>query len=280
MADAYDFIKLTNIPMNLFESVTQHIINYCIGMVRIDEDERGEDAVLIGSGTLTDFMGKKCILTAQHVIDALPKEGNIGFIISEKLHKYVLDARSLSMVKIGKGENDLIGPDLGIIVLPQTLIGDIKAYKSFYSIGKFRDRMLNSPLENDMGVWCISGIPDIETKVVDPRPGFDHVKAFLEFCGFGGIGNQYKYREYDYFDFEVQYSDRTDSPISFGGVSGGGLWQIILAEKENSELIMKEAILSGVAFYQTELSENKRIIKCHGRNSIFRSAYDKMKKIS
>lgn len=78
MADVSEFIKLTEIPMDLFGSATQHIINYCIGMVRVDENERGEDAILIGSGTLTDFKRKKCILTAQHVINALPKEGNIG----------------------------------------------------------------------------------------------------------------------------------------------------------------------------------------------------------
>lgn len=280
MADVTDVIKLTAIPMDLFCSATQHIINYCTGMVRIDANDSGEDAILIGSGTLIDLSGKKCILTAQHAIDAFPKEGNIGFIISERLHKYLLDVQSLTMVKIGKGGNDRLGPDLGIIVLPQNHIGNIKAYKSFYNIEKNRDRMINSPPANDMGVWCISGIPDIETKVVEPKSGFDQVKVFLEFCGFGEIGNQYEIGEYDYFDFEVQYNDQTDSPISFGGVSGGGLWQVIIAQKENGELVMKEVILSGVAFYQTELAGNKRTIKCHGRNSVFINAYDKMRHIS
>jgi hypothetical protein len=280
MADVTKKIKLTESPKDLLESAKQHILNYYIGMVRLDSNDFGEDAILIGSGTLVDFKGTKCILTAQHVIDGLPKKGKIGFIISDKLHKHVLEVQNLLIVEIEKGEDDSLGPDLGIIVLPQSHIGNIKAHKSFYNIQKYRERMINAPPENDMGVWCISGIPDIETNVVEPRAGFDRVKAFFGFCGFGGIGNQYETGSYDYFDFEVQYNDRTDSPISFGGVSGGGLWQVLIDQKESGELVMKEAILSGVAFYQTDLVDDKRTIKCHGRNSIFRNAYNKMKLVS
>lgn len=264
--------------MELYRFATKHIINFSVGIVKVVENYSGEDATLIGSGTLVDLDGNNSILTAQHVIDALPKEGIVGFVISEKLHKYILDTRSLSTTKIGKGKNDQTGPDLGIINLPQATIGSIKALKSFYNIDTKRDRMLQNPPENDLGVWCICGIPDIETRTAEPEKGFDQVKAFLEFCGFGGVRKEYAFGEYDYFDFEVQYNDRTDSPLSFGGVSGGGLWQVIIAQKPDGELMVKEAILSGVAFSQTELVDNKRTIKCHGRKSIYKIAFDKVRK--
>lgn len=271
-------MRVTDIPMDFYNSVTQHIVNFCIGIVRVEANDSGEDAILIGSGTLVDFNSSSCILTAQHVIDALPKKGTLGFVISEKLHKYVLNVQNLSTIKVGKGKDDCTGPDLGIIVLPQPTIGNIRAHKSFYNINNKRDWMLKSPPETNLGVWCICGIPDIETKVIEPQKGFNRVKAFLEFCGFGGISKEYNIKKYDYFDFEVQYNDRTGSPLSFQGVSGGGLWQVIIAQKPNDELIMKEAILSGVAYYQTELVDNKRTIKCHGRKSIFRNAFNIMKK--
>jgi hypothetical protein len=265
-------MRITDIPMEFYSSATRQIINFGIGIVKVAENVNSEDAILIGSGTLIDFNGSHSILTAQHVIDALPTKGNIGFVISEKLHKYVLDAQSLSTIKIDRGNNPESGPDLGVINLPHPTIGSIKALKSFYNVGNKRERMLENPPENDLGVWCIW------TKSEKPQKGFDQVKAYLEFCGFGGISNEYDLGEYDYFDFEVHYNDRTDSPISFGGVSGGGLWQVIIGQKPGGELVVKEVILSGIAFFQTELIENKRTIKCHGRKSIYGNVFEKMKK--
>lgn len=271
-------MRITDIPMDFYNDATRQIINFGIGIVKVAESDRGEDAILIGSGTLVNFNGRHFILTAQHVIDALPTKGNIGFVISEKLHKYVLNAQNLSTIKIDRGNNPESGPDLGLINLPQPDTGTIKAYKSFYNVGNKKDRMLENPPEKDLGVWCICGIPDIETRSEKPQKGFDQVKAYLGFCGFGGISREYDLGEFDYIDFEVQYNDRTDSPLSFGGVSGGGLWQVIIGQKPGGVLVVKEVILSGVAFYQTELIENKRIIKCHGRKSIYRNVLEKMKK--
>ena len=273
-------MRITDIPIEFYNAATKQIVNFGIGIIKVAENERGEDAILIGSGTLVDLNGSQYILTAQHVIDALPTEGNIGFLIYEKLHKYVLNAQSLSTIKIDRGNNPESGPDLGLIKLPQPSVGTIKAYKSFYNVGNKRDRMLENPPENDLGAWCICGIPDIETKSEKPQKGFIHVKAYLEFCGFGGISKEYDFGEYDYIDFEVKYSDRTDSPLSFSGVSGGGLWQVIIGQRPGGELVVKELLLSGVAFFQTELIENKRTIKCHGRKSIYRNVLEKMRKVS
>jgi hypothetical protein len=275
-----DRIKVSAIPRTFYESVTRHIINFAIGIVKVLDTEKAEDAILIGSGTLVDLEGIYGILTAQHVIDALPSMGQIGFIISENLHKYTLDAQTLAVSRIGRGKDSGSGPDLGLIHFPRTAIGSIKAKKSFYSIAGKRDRMINSPPEDDFGVWCICGIPDVETKSEGPSKGFDQVKAFLHFCGFGGISRSFSTYKFDYFDFEAHYNEPNESPSSFGGVSGGGLWQIIIAQKPDGEFLMKEALLSGVAFYQTDLIENKRIIKCHGRKSIYEIVYQTIKKTS
>jgi hypothetical protein len=104
------------------------------------------------------------------------------------------------------------------------------------------------------------------------------VKGFLKFCGFGGISNYSVSNEFDYFDFDVFYNERTQSPHSFGGVSGGGLWQVLIAQDENGQVLLKETILSGVAFYQSPLVDKKRIIKCHGRQSIYKQAYNVIQK--
>ncbi len=273
MNEKSEGIKVTDIPLDFYNSATKQIINYGIGIVKVIEKETTEDAILIGSGTLVDIKGNLGILTAQHVIDALPIDGNIGFIISEQLHKFSLDVRVLPVIRIGRGKDPSTGPDLGFINLPDMIIGSIKALKSFYNVGLKRDKILENPPENDLGVWCICGIPDVETRHEGPSKGFETVKGFLGFCGFGGVSKQSCRGDFDYFDFDVYYNERTQSPINFGGVSGGGLWQVIIARKPYGELIVKETILSGVAFYQTPLVENKRIIKCHGRKSVYNQVY-------
>ena len=52
---------------------------------------------------------------------------------------------------------------------------------------------------------------------------------------------------------------------SLDGMSGCGLWQLL--EDKPNEL---ETVLEGVAFYQLDVSEMGRMIRCHGRNSIYR----------
>ena len=44
-------------------------------------------------------------------------------------------------------------------------------------------------------------------------------------------------------------------------------------------LAANELILSGVAFYESAVMNNKRSIKCHGRQSIYKSAVDALKQL-
>lgn len=264
-------IKLTDIPEEFLNSVTHEILNYSIGMVNVIENESTEDALLIGSGTLINVGGIHGILTAEHVIDALPSHGEIGFIISEKLHKFSLRTQALKKFTIAKAKNPAEGPDIGFLVLPDAILGQIKALKSFYNVEK-REGIADNPPNTDLGVWCLCGFPEVLTRHEGPDKGFEKVKGFMGFCGFGGVLHQYTLDNFDYFDFEVLYNENTQTPISFGGVSGGGLWQVIIAQKDNRELIPKEIILSGIPFYETERAEDRRQIKCHGRKSIYQIA--------
>ncbi len=236
-----------------------------------------EDVILIGSGTLVDIDGILGILTAQHVIEAIQKDEDINFVISKKLHKFSLKTQFLTRILIAKGTNSSRGPDIGFIKLPETSLGSIKAVRSFYNIGRRRDKILKYPPENNMGVWCLCGFPDEKTRHEGPQKGFNIVKNVLQLCGFGCISGQCVSNDFDYFDFNIHYNEKTQPPMSFGGVSGGGLWQVIIDRRCDGELILKEIILSGVAFYQSSLKDNMRIIKCHGRQTVYDQAYHTVK---
>lgn len=66
-------------------------------------------------------------------------------------------------------------------------------------------------------------------------------------------------------------------PKNFGGISGGGLWQILLKDSSVDKFEPTCYILSGLAFYQSELKANKRLIRCHGRQSIYKNVYEFIK---
>jgi hypothetical protein len=93
---------------------------------------------------------------------------------------------------------------------------------------------------------------------------------------FGSIDAAWIDNEYDYLEFPVRYNESIDVPESFGGCSGGGLWQVRLILKDGT-ITHERPILSGVAFYQTDLVDNQRTILCHGRVSIYRHVIDALK---
>ena len=82
---------------------------------------------------------------------------------------------------------------------------------------------------------------------------------------------------HDYFAFPVEYEQGSSMlPKSFRGMSGGGLWQVPLTRDPRGEITHEAPLLSGVVFYeeQTQASFN---IKCHGRQSVYRVAYEALR---
>lgn len=283
MIEKTEEIRITEIPQELFEEIKGKLSHYEVGFVRIRENESFEDANLIGSGTLVESDGVYGILTANHVIEALPETGVIGLILSSVLfpaeHRYILRVVHLKMVPVGRRPTscESEGPDLGVVVLPSTYLGTIKARKSFYNLSLMRDEILTTPLANNIGIWFLCGSPSELTTEEDPSVGFGRVKGFCGFYGAGGAPRGYISGKYDYLEIDIDYKI-DELPQSFGGVSGGGLWQVPIQRSAEGKLHATEPILSGVAFYQSSMANHTRSIKCHGRKSIYKVMYDLMEK--
>ena len=81
---------------------------------------------------------------------------------------------------------------------------------------------------------------------------------------------------FDFISMPVTYGSNPDIPLSFEGMSGGGLWQIQLTN-EAAGIEAGELLLSGVVFYQEALSNNRRNVICHYRNSVYQTAYERIK---
>jgi hypothetical protein len=55
-------------------------------------------------------------------------------------------------------------------------------------------------------------------------------------------------------------------PGRFGGVSGGGFWSVIIFGLPDGKVDWYLTLV-GVAFYQFDMENNNRVIRCHGQES-------------
>jgi len=105
--------------------------------------------------------------------------------------------------------------------------------------------------------------------------GFSLIKGFCKLSGAGGPEQPpVAVGDHDYFAFPVSYGCRSVVPISFAGMSGGGLWQVPLVRDAQGHLRSKTPLLSGVVFYQEPTSKSRCGVKCHGRSSVYKVAYE------
>ncbi|MGB8991725.1 MAG: hypothetical protein WCD80_06685 [Desulfobaccales bacterium] len=274
MSSQEELCPITDLPKKLRDDISRLIISYSTGLIKVTKaSNMGESVLLIGSGTFVTFSNIFGIITASHVVDLLKGQYSLGLILSEHEHNYSIKSDYLEVIPVANCQVESDGPDLAIIILPFSELGTIKARKSFHNLDIKRDRICANPPEFDKGVWALCGVPEIKTIDEPSRKGFDSLKGFTILCGFGSTRSTYIVGDYDYCDFEVKYDSSPDIPITFGGVSGGGLWQIPLRRSPEGTIEPIEFILSGVAFYQTERTGLFRSVRCHGRNSIYDMVY-------
>lgn len=257
--------ELPDIPEQLQSSVNELLWNYTVGILRLEKTPKGLDPVLSGSGTLVNINGIYAILTAYHVIKCLPKEGRLGLILSKNLEQTTIDIKGLHYLKIGEGPDLSSGPDIAAIILSPSIAATLKAKKSFCNLIKQSDKLLNNPPEINAGPWIVQGFVDEFTKIENNNNGYEKEKAFCNFSTFGGVKDYRVIDDYDYVTFLLNPENHSSVPEYFNGVSGGGLWQLMLKEDSEKNLIQDEVLLRGVVFYQV----NSSALNCHCSRSIY-----------
>jgi len=267
-------IRVGDIPSDVYQSINEFIQRYSVCLLGTRQSRNGSDSFQLGSGTFVR-VGNDCfILTADHVVKSgsFRNSERLGFAIMGDVHQHSLAMSVVGAISVGECGAGADGPDLALIQLPNDAIGWIRAFKSFWPLdgphseeGKEFERIGN-------GVWAIAGCP-AEYTVEGPAliPGFERSIGLYGLCGFSGVQNETMRKGFDYLEFPVAYDSQSDPPSSFKGVSGGGLWQVLLSRGPAREVLHSEPILSGVAFFESPVSDDEVVITCHGRSSIYRS---------
>jgi hypothetical protein len=258
---------LKDLSHELQSSIWKHLFNYTIGFVKVVRDKDRVDAFSNGSGTLVFLDGIYGFLTAHHVATSFPNTGPIGVVFRSDLHCYTLQAETLVCRCLDRGTSDIEGPDIAFVQLPHAEVETLAATKSFCNLD-LRIVQIHAPPGPREGVWAISGYVAEGTKQEAGRVGYSSIRAFNHFVGIGGIKTIKQRGSYDDCEMPVSYGVREGVPLDFGGMSGGGLWQLTLRRDKNQQLEIDKVYLSGLAFYQTAVTDNRTQLICHGPESV------------
>jgi hypothetical protein len=241
--------------------ITRDIGSFTVSLFALVETKEGERLQLAGTGTLVAAGKAHFILTANHVWEEVLKAASkMGITLTDRIdHHFFIDINTIIPVGPPK-QNDWSewGPDLVFLRVPSEYLGTINAYRSFYD-----------PAVDGRNTLAVD---HLQTRVLMGTPEalgrFTPTHAAVEINGYFMPAEFYQTRgDFDYYDFEIDTSP-DDIPGSFAGVSGGGLWQVLIYSSQTTGRIDWLRTLEGLAFYQFPSDNSRRTIRCHGPQSI------------
>ncbi len=265
------------------EALSKDVSYFAIGFAHLTRTGNVEDAVSAGSGTLVTIDSLHGVLTAAHVADALPKQGNVGIILSAESpaqhQKHVVNMDHVEPPVLFKGDQfGALGPDLAFLRLPDDALGWLKAKNSFYSLSKRRDDVLARKVPAKSHTDAIVGIiheltEDVQSQQRDVR----RKNFFAIFCPARPSAVRYL-DTHDLLYMQLANEDEPafKIPNSFEGTSGGSIWRFYVVEKDGKPEVIDQRLIA-VPFYQSFAADGKREITCHGSNSIYGALVDRVR---
>ena len=268
-----DGILLKDIPQRVLDEVMMSLKNYLVAVYVMLQEKPQPRLRAIGSGTLVEIEGGHYVLTAAHVWYETREADQIGLVLTDHQTSFAIPRDSISVKQLWNGEMAEWGPDIALLKLPKPSISTIEAHKSFLNLRRQKDDLASFPPATENGLWAITGMVGESTEIRRyPEKGI--IEGHLQGNAFfSSIHKVCERTDYDYFDLEADLG-LVDVPSTFGGVSGGGLWDVRLVMSKSKEVVWdQKRHFRGLAFWQTESSDSRRMIRCHGPKSIYDKAW-------
>ncbi|HEY1423640.1 MAG TPA: hypothetical protein VGF20_09320 [Candidatus Acidoferrum sp.] len=240
----------------LRDRIIRNLGSFTVAMLAVSGEDRLE---LAGTGSLMAIGGAHYILTARHVWEERLRDAeHLGITIRPNLvHRYGIPIRDVMAIGLPKpGIWNEWGPDLVLLRIPGEHVGTIQAFHcSFWNPSRL--------IENGdvLEVLVLMGTPIERGTIIDSHANLEITGMYL-----GPEAAQLK-GDFDYLDYEMDLGF-PGVPRTFGGVSGGGVWRVWLFwSPENREIDWKMSF-HGVAFWQHDIVNEHRSIRCHGPKSV------------
>jgi hypothetical protein len=261
-------IKSEDVPRELWDTARREAQRYSVGLLAIQQFENDENAQLIGTGTLIKYKTSIAILTAKHVVlgKAFVQCTSIGLVF-EKSRRFVIPKCEYQVRYLHR-------IDVALIIIYSNNTEWISAEQSFVSVEKYYEGRTDEQFPGNKWFRLLFGFPEEKSKMI---PAFKRFKSSFRFLGLSYFSTVCGTERRDTHDELLVAADLSKEhgisgpegcesgdilPRDFGGVSGGGLWKVILITNEKSKLIFDRIIFEGIAFYQTPLVDMRREIKC------------------
>lgn len=242
-----------------------HVGTFTVGIIRLKNDT----PIPLGSGTLVRTSTTQGILTCGHVLEKIIKDEIFGVcafpVRPSQLQgpKFLVQDTASHAISLyaeaGKA------PDLAFIPVPAVLFASLTAIASVFDLDQGAARYKTvSP--STYGINVVAGVVEEMTPPMT-QVGSRRVLSLKGLLNVGDVIEIDSENGYDMLLFTPQRGEDFAPPTSFGGTSGGGLWEVFVNKKDDGGIDFVQKRLAGVAFY--ELYEDALKIKCHGPNSIY-----------
>lgn len=251
--------RIFELPDSMVEEVRMQIRFYSVTiLIKIGDDDSN---VIPVSGTLCKTGSSYGIITARHVWDdkhsGIMNQSEIIIPLRKgtyRIPKHVMTAIFPSL--IGK-RYDCSIPDIAFIQIPDSVASDLEAFnKVFYSLDNTLTRYSKDFFDDLNGYWTTFGSPN---QLMDAQ------KRISPSLTYGtSIPTQFEQDDWDYLELSI-VTKQNGMPKNVEGMSGGGIWRTLFHAQDFSII---DVIFSGVNFYQTDRSQEYRILG-HGPKSVY-----------
>jgi hypothetical protein len=234
---------------------------HTVSLFALSASPIGDVLTLAGTGTLIFYKDAHYILTAAHVWHKVLKGADkVGITLRETYdHTCLIERENIAVSELQKPSSwTEWGPDLIFLRIPDVRVGEIEAFRVFYSLGT-----QEKP---------VPGGEYTEARLLLGTPGalgiYRQNHASVQMTPFWVAPPvRHDHDGFDYLDVQARLPPPS-TVDSFGGVSGGGLWRVKVYSDPATGQLDSIAILEGVAFYAFNVQGGAGTVRCHGLKSI------------
>ncbi|SDT08153.1 hypothetical protein [Bradyrhizobium canariense] len=249
------------VTIKIDDSFTGPVCDYSVGFLKFRQQGKIEVADPMGSGTFVKLGKLYGILTAAHVLREFGLEETVGLVrfpsIRPALQNRRLNLGHTKRVLDWNGK-DCDAPDIAFVSIPEVDGRELEAKGAiFYNLGLPRDFKIGTAgnrmstcyaLVGVVGEWTEDGVVAfIKGRKIDIGGLFGAAKTVRPFQEDGN----------DLVEIEVSFETGPRVPRSYGGVSGGALWELHVELDKDLVVVKVNKKLHGVAFRQS--GDRKRV---------------------
>jgi hypothetical protein len=257
----------TTEPTEEWGAIIREVSSSAVVIVAVSKSSSDVRLDQAGTGTLVSIEGAHYILTAAHVWDRVLRHADkLGITIRTGRglpNEFLMDITSIATCSLPDAWGEW-GPDLILLRIPPFHVGTVTAFRPFYSLSAERAVVGTTDY---LEVWMLCGAPEALGEFTQTPA---RVHAHFQGRTFQVVeSSSHNLDGFDYVDVQAHWPAPEIAP-RFGGVSGGGLWKVLIFFQPSTGKLDWLATLEGVAFYHLRTEGDHGFIRCHGPESIRR----------